>query len=890
MERGAVQGPRTASSFAWVIDGEQVADLHELLRVVAPDARIVVHGAPPDAIGFSHAARVLHDVVPGTTILTRTASCWFPMARSLGQRPLVGTLRRVELLLLGDHEPVRRPRVPERRGVSFGREPDRAAISELLTLGIRAVTLTGVPGVGKTHLMVEIAHQLAAEGRSVVFVDLQGHTSFGALAMIGRELGIPLDGRLHPQHLLRRMAAGLDRSGVDVLLLDHIPTGAVEALLDLITRTRVQWILSGTRRVGVGSEVTYEVHPIRSWSDEVQDSTLLLEAHAPGLGEVRHAIADVLDGHPLATELVAGWLCDAHPSHVFEWLSLTSRSLADIAAVSFSALPESLRERVVKLSVWPDALGVAMDDPEIVELSRRGWLRPHADLAVPGLPSLRMQPQLRELIRALHPAPDEVVDELHEWVATQSEAMSRMLHQSREPSVFDVVSAWVPTLDTLLTQLLKAHPLSSASLSRIAPVLELRVACGARLGSVDPVLEGLERALQGAGARFDLDPVVVIRLFQARGEAFLHRREWERADADLQRALALATRRGEQAYQARVFLLLARVAVGRSAPEQALEHLRAADNGALATCAWAAEVPLTTAIVANLRGSHTAAMEALDEADTCTNVGATSMRARLWTERAIVQRRLGRRQASIGSYQTAVRGWNGSGRPEEAAKTMFQLALVHQSDGDLVAAEALLVEVEGRAAASGEDARRALVVVQRALIHLEHGHLDAAQQSLVRAVSAARLGGDRAGQGTARGFLALLLHLRGDHAGARDGYRLALRDLESGQDRRYGALFHCLLGAAEAELGNLVEARMLVDMARLRLPDAEPAMRVAIGLFERVVDVAHAGRLAEEGDPNATSVAMDGIREALSALEDRSDNIYVRFAKRYLHDLVKESA
>jgi tetratricopeptide (TPR) repeat protein len=883
-------GPATAHVASWVVQADDVVAFVQHARDAHPLVAIAVHRAPVDAIGFSHAARVLLDAAPGTTLLTRDAASLFPDARPQGRRGITGSLRRVSLYTLGEGVLERSPRVPGRPALSVGRDADRDALLELFALGIRVIAVSGAAGVGKSHLLNLVANALADRGERVVYADLEGHEAFGSLAVVGRELGIATDGRLEADHLLRRMAAGIDRSPVEVLVLDHVPRVALPVLGELVRRTSVRWVFGGVRRVGAGSEVTYELHPLRRRVDDVSPAAALLASRAPDLGPMHGAIAEVLEGHPLAVQLVAGWSRDAHPLALFEWLSVERRSLEDIARGAMRALPDELRARLIRLSVWPDALGVPLDDPEVVALIERGWLRTRADLAVPGLPSIRMQPLLRDVVRAEHEPPPDSVDALHAWVATQSEAMSRMLHQAREPSVFDVVSAWVPTLDQLLTQLLGLHPLTSTALARIAPVLELRVACGTRLGSVDRVLEGLERALQGAGARFDLDPLVVIRLFEARGEAFLHRREWDRAKPDLERALALAERRGEQAHAARIHLLLARVALGRQSLELAEHHLQTAAEQVTDDQLWRAEIPLTRGIVASARGDHDAAQAHLAEADARAVEAAPSLRARLCTEWAVVQRRTGRHEEALATYARAVDLWGRSGRLEEQATTMFQLALVHHGSGDLDEAERLLGIVGARAAASGEDARRALVLVQQALVHLERGHRASAQGALVEAVSAARLGGDRAGQGTARGFLALLHHLRGDHTTARDGYRLALRDLESGQDRRYGALFHCLLGAAEAELGNLGEARMLVDMARLRLPDAEPAMREAIGLFERVVDVADALRRRAEGEPDAGDEAFREVDDALAGMADRADNIYVRFAKRYLQDLVKETA
>ncbi|MCA9489345.1 MAG: hypothetical protein KC621_05465, partial [Myxococcales bacterium] len=717
---GARPGPRTATLVALALDPERAPALVADIRASAPDGRIAVHVTSADAIGFSQTARVLHLVPAGATLLTQTAAEVFAGAREVARVRLPGTLRRERLYAVGEVVPAVRPRLPEPPQVAFAREPDLASLLELVAFAIRVVDLSGPAGVGKSHLLVRLAHRLAEDGRCPVFLDVTGHTAFGALAALGRELGIPLDGRLGEERVLSRLASGIDRSPVDVIVLDHVPAVVVPALRELVQRTSVQWVFGGIRRVGVGSEVTYELRPLRA-SGEASAAGALLAARAPALGAEATALADELGGLPLAVEVVAGLSLDQHPLVAFEWLAERTRTLEELAERAFSALPDAARDRLLRLAVWPDALGVDMKDPEVRQLLDRGWLRVTYDVAVPGLPAIRLHPQLRRVLLEQNAPPESCYVELYSWMSAQSEALHRMLFQDRAPAVFDLVSAWVPTLDAILTQVLKSHPLSSRDLAFVAPILELRVACGTRLGSVDPVLEGLEKALQGAGARFDLDPVVVIRLFQARGQAFMHRREWERARADLERARTLAERRREPAYASRLSLLLAQAALGSQRLDLAWQELERVEVPEDAL--WAGEAGAFRGTLLLASGRPEEALAAFGEALATCSGGDPALCAAVLTERAVLLRRMGDVDGARLAYLEAVDAWGTAGRPENESAAMFQLALLLQGQGDLDGALGWLEEVDRRARFSGEDARRGLVCVQRALVQLERGDL-----------------------------------------------------------------------------------------------------------------------------------------------------------------------
>ena len=135
--------------------------------------------------------------------------------------------------------------------------------------------------------------------------------------------------------------------------------------------------------------------------------------------------------------------------------------------------------------------------------------------------------------------------------------------------------------------------------------------------------------------------------------------------------------------------------------------------------------------------------------------------------------------------------------------------------------------------------------------------------------------------------MGLLDHFEGHLEQARQGYRAALRDLESGGGRHFGALFHSCLGAAEAELGNLEDARILVDLAEVALQDGDPGLREAITVFHQVVDLARADMAEADGDAAAAASLRSQVRAVLDARSAKSTNLYARFAHRHLAQLTR---
>jgi len=195
-------------------------------------------------------------------------------------------------------------RVPAPTSTLIGRDTDRQAIVELV-LRRRLVTISGLGGVGKTRLAMEVA--LASEIREwfsagVVFVDLSGTTD---AALIAAEAARIADAAGQGAPLAALAARLGDRPSL--LVLDNLEQidGAATPITELLRALPGVHVLATSRtHLRVASEHVVHLEPLT-----VEAAVELFRERGIGgidgdRGSVR-AIAERLDGLPLAIELAA---------------------------------------------------------------------------------------------------------------------------------------------------------------------------------------------------------------------------------------------------------------------------------------------------------------------------------------------------------------------------------------------------------------------------------------------------------------------------------------------------------------------------------------------------------------------------------------------------------
>ncbi|MBL7491382.1 tetratricopeptide repeat protein, partial [Frankia sp. AgB1.9] len=264
-------------------------------------------------------------------------------------------------------------RMPWPRNPNFvGRASELAALRHRLAYGSGAVpvlpqALHGMGGVGKTQLVVEYAYRYGRSYDVVWWVDAEQPALIVAgLAGLAERLGVAVEGKAEDSadaavESLRRAeqhAAWLvivdNAAGPDVL--PDMPV--LRALLSAAGGAGGHVVLTSrdSRWSGVATPIDVSVLPR-------EEAARLVRSRAAGLDEVASlAVADAVDGLPLALEQAGAWLAETGmPADVYE------RELRSRAQTVMSHGAPAGREPVA--TTWTVTLH-RLDDPTAVALAQ----------------------------------------------------------------------------------------------------------------------------------------------------------------------------------------------------------------------------------------------------------------------------------------------------------------------------------------------------------------------------------------------------------------------------------------------------------------------------------------------------------------------------------------
>ena len=220
---------------------------------------------------------------------------------------------RAELYRAAAPPPVR-VALPGQPGAILGRADDLAIVRRCL-VDRPLVSLVGPGGVGKTRLALEVAHELAREGRAVVWVDLSTVEEGRLADLIADATGVDMPRGQDPAAALgaslRASSALVCLDNAETVLSDIAPL--VEALLE--HAPQLQILATSRERLAVHTEHVHRLAPlpVPSGPDADNPAVRLFLARASGLPEPlsEAALEDIsllcrrLDGLPLAIELGA---------------------------------------------------------------------------------------------------------------------------------------------------------------------------------------------------------------------------------------------------------------------------------------------------------------------------------------------------------------------------------------------------------------------------------------------------------------------------------------------------------------------------------------------------------------------------------------------------------
>jgi predicted ATPase/DNA-binding XRE family transcriptional regulator/predicted negative regulator of RcsB-dependent stress response len=232
----------------------------------------------------------------------------------------------------------------------IGRESERAKLTELLLeSAFRLVTITGPPGVGKTRLAIQVAHDIAREhGTLTVYVRLSGiHSTDQVLPAIAGAFGLSPD---NPAGLLDTIVTRLGSQTCLVVLdnFEHVLPAFGDLVLLLRRCPGLRILVTSRAPLQVRGEMEFPLGPLATPpADEAEDwqtlaacpSVALFAArvreHTPDFaitpqnGATIAAISRRLEGIPLAIEIAAARSALLSPAEVLSGLSNRLEFLTD---------------------------------------------------------------------------------------------------------------------------------------------------------------------------------------------------------------------------------------------------------------------------------------------------------------------------------------------------------------------------------------------------------------------------------------------------------------------------------------------------------------------------------------------------------------------------------
>jgi predicted ATPase/serine/threonine protein kinase len=272
------------------------------------------------------------------------------------------------------HSEPRPNNLPVQRTAFIGREPEAAALRQLLSrVDVRLVTLTGPGGIGKTRLALQVAGEIAGQfPGGVCFVALSTVGERGLIASaIAQAVGVSETGNQSPQESLKEYVSGLSQPML--LLLDNFEHLVVAApvIAQLLTiGPKLKAVVTSQAPLHVYGEHEFPVPPL-ALPDLKSIPPLEALSHLPAVAlfverarAVKHefvltkenapAVASIcarLDGLPLAIELAAARIKLLSPS------AMLARLESRLNLLTGGALDLPTRQQTLRSTVdWSHGL------------------------------------------------------------------------------------------------------------------------------------------------------------------------------------------------------------------------------------------------------------------------------------------------------------------------------------------------------------------------------------------------------------------------------------------------------------------------------------------------------------------------------------------------------
>lgn len=875
-----------------------VATLHGGQTVVSHEAWSRMQVPPPDAVitdlGFHrligvHSASQLRQLVPD----------------ELAQREFPPPTTR----------DVARTNAPNARTGFIGRDGDLQALSELAGFGLRVVTVTGTPGVGKSSLLTRYvgvhADTYTTAGSGGAWVcRVEGRTPAHVIVAVAFTLGLTLRFGRNRTELLRQVGAVLRRRGPTLIAVDGVladPESLRECLHDwLQAAPELRLLVATSKRLGLPGEITYQLEAFPPAAaegarnaDAVRHFVSRALRSAPRFQPTDPAqlatLVNLLGGNPLAIALVAGLAGRLSLDRIVaEVQALEAGDIDGVVELVWRHLDDADRHVLSACSVYPagfDRLGAeAVVDPEetgidpadaLQRLLRGGLVLKTEDARTPEVRRFMVDGRVRQRAQAELSAEQRRTLERRaaQRVLGQCEPWSARAWGSDGIEVMARLAVEWASLAGIAMRAARdtAEPedvdLGLRACAALWPLVATQGPAGLFLELVSPVLERADVVL---GA----DPVLQVAAMVARAGARRNIGDLAGAMADAERGMEVAKRWGDEVGEGHSAMMGGLVQHARGNFDRSSELLeRAVELLDQAQVGYAAVARGALAVVRLEFGDFERAESLLLLAsETLHELGWRRYLGMQLTGLGLLHRRCGRLDQAQELYTEAAALHRALGDRRSLAICLVNLASLELRQERLAEARQTLDEALLAAQETGDRVAESRVHGNQALAALALDDIGLAREHLLAAMAIDRDLRDRAAEALDTAYLGVAHHLGGHIQGARDSYVRALRVLEDKAPPRVFAHVYAWLGALEAEEHDREAARQNLDRAReLAGKTGEPSVIATVDVLEGVWHL-----LDADGD----AAAVGRARAAYDAAEGSQD-IDVRIARRRLGHLLE---